>query len=210
MIYGYVRVSTKEQCLDRQIAALKDYAKIDKLFQDKQSGKDFAREQYIAMKDTVCEGDTIVVKELDRLGRNKDEMKKELEWFKSRGVTVRILELPTTLIDYQGQDWIGDMVNNILIEVLGAIAEQERKKTRQRQAEGIAAKKARGEWDDYGRPRTVINKFDNYKHLVDTGKMTVISACRELGVCRATWYKIAKERMVYESCSSERAFTKQC
>ena len=193
MVYGYVRVSTKEQCLDRQISALKGYAKIDKLFQDKQSGKDFAREQYIAMKDIVCEGDTIVIKELDRLGRNKDEMKKELEWFKSHGVTVRILELPTTLIDYQGQDWIGDMVNNILIEVLGAIAEQERKKTRQRQAEGIAAKKARGEWDDYGRPRKEIENLPTYMSKITAGEITVTAACKELGISRSTWYNLCKQ-----------------
>lgn len=193
MVYGYVRVSTKDQCLDRQIKALKDYATIDRVFQDKQSGKDFAREQYQTMKETVRAGDTVVVKELDRLGRNKDEMKKELEWFKTNGVTVRILELPTTLIDYQGQDWIGDMVNNILIEVLGAIAEQERKKTRQRQAEGISAKKARGDWDDYGRPRKEIENLAEYREKVASGEMTVTAACKEIGICRATWYERARE-----------------
>lgn len=193
MIYGYVRVSTREQCLDRQITALREYTKIDEVFQDKQSGKDFARDQYQKMKDTVRAGDTVVVKELDRLGRNKDEMKKELEWFKVNGVSVRILELPTTLIDYQGQDWIGDMVNNILIEVLGAIAEQERKKTRQRQLEGIAAKKARGDWDDYGRPRKEIENLAAYRDKVSAGEMTVTSVCKELGICRATWYERVKE-----------------
>lgn len=193
MVYGYVRVSTKEQCLDRQIQALNEYAKIDALFQDKQSGKDFVREQYQALKGVVSDGDVVIIKELDRLGRNKAEMKKELEWFKSHGVIVRILELPTTLIDYQGQDWIGDMVNNILIEVLGAIAEQERKKTRQRQAEGIAAKKARGEWEDYGRPMIEIGDLVKYKRMIRDGKTTVTAVCRELGISRATWYTRVKE-----------------
>ena len=193
MIYGYVRVSTKEQCLDRQIQALNEYANIDKLFQDKQSGKDFVREQYQALKDTVADGDTVIIKELDRLGRNKAEMKKELEWFKAHGVSVRILELPTTLIDYQGQDWIGDMVNNILIEVLGAIAEQERKKTRQRQAEGIEAKKARGEWGDYGRPRKNVENLAAYMAKVASGDMTVSAVCKELGISRATWYMRIRE-----------------
>ena len=193
MTYGYVRVSTREQCFDRQIKALYDYASIDRVFQDKQSGKDFAREQYQMMKDIVRAGDTVIVKELDRFGRNKDEMKKELEWFKVNGVSVRILELPTTLIDYQGQDWIGDMVNNILIEVLGAIAEQERKKTRQRQAEGIAAKKARGEWDDYGRPKVKIDNLDDYRRKIAAGETTVTAACKELGICRSTWYERVNE-----------------
>lgn len=193
MIYGYVRVSTREQCLDRQITALNEYTQIDRVFQDKQSGKDFAREQYQMMKEIVQAGDMVIVKELDRLGRNKDEMKKELEWFKTKGVSVRILELPTTLIDYQGQDWIGEMVNNILIEVLGAIAEQERKKTRQRQAEGIASKKARGDWDDYGRPRKEIKNLAEYREKVAAGEMTVTAVCKELGICRATWYERLKE-----------------
>ena len=85
MVYGYVRVSTKEQCLDRQVQALNDYTKIDRLFQDKQSGKNFEREQYQLMKSMVVSGDTVIVKELDRLGRNKNDVKKELEWFKEHG-----------------------------------------------------------------------------------------------------------------------------
>lgn len=84
-------------------------------------------------------GDEILVEELDRFGRNKAEIKAELEWFKEHGIIVRVFDVPTTLMDFHGQDWIGEMVNNILIEVMGAMAEQERKKIRKRQAEGIAA-----------------------------------------------------------------------
>lgn len=196
MVYGYVRVSTKEQCLDRQVQALNDYTKIDRLFQDKQSGKNFEREQYQLMKSIVVSGDTVIVKELDRLGRNKNDVKKELEWFKEHGVNVRILELPTTLIDYKGQDWIGDMVNNILIEVLGAIAEQERNKMQQRQMEGYAAKKQRGDWDDMGRPKKTIDNIIEYKRMIDTGQTTIADVCRTLGISRNTWKARVMEVMI--------------
>lgn len=193
MIYGYARVSTREQCLDRQLDALTGYKKLDRIFTDKQSGKNFDRAGYQQMKSVVTAGDEVVFKELDRLGRNKDEMKKELEWFKSQGVTVRVLDLPTTLIDFQGQDWIGEMVNNILIEVIGAIAEQEREKTRRRQQEGIAAMKARGDWDRYGRPSKHPEGFEKIAQKQKEGLLTVADACKELGISRATYYKRLRE-----------------
>lgn len=189
MVYGYARVSSKEQCLDRQFRALRQYKEIDRVFADKQSGKDFAREQYRAMREVLQKGDEVVIEEIDRLGRNKDEIKLELEWFKSHGVTIRILDVPTTLIDFQGQDWIRDMVNNILIEVLGSIAEQERLKIRKRQAEGIAAKQLRGEWDDYGRPKKEIPEFEKFLKMQKDGRMTVSECCEELGISRSTWYE---------------------
>ena len=195
MIYGYARVSTKEQCLDRQFDALRKYKALDKVFSDKQSGKDFAREQYQSLKAVVQPGDEIVIEELDRLGRNKDEIKDELEWFKNHQVIIRILDVPTTLIDFQGQDWIRDMVNNILIEVLGSIAEQERIKIRKRQAEGIAAKKARGDWDDYGRPKKETPDFQKFLKKQKGGELTVDQCCEQMGISRSTWYKKLREVM---------------
>ena len=193
MIYGYARVSSKDQCLDRQLEAMRNYKPVDQVFTDKQSGKDFARESYQVLKATVQSGDEIVIEELDRLGRNKEEVKKELEWFKTHGVTIRILDVPTTLIDFQGQDWIRDMVNNILIEVLGSIAEQERLKIRKRQAEGIAAKKARGDWADYGRPQKLLDGFEKLAQKQKDGELTVAQCCKELGISRGTWYNRIKE-----------------
>ena len=93
----------------------------------------------------------MIIKELDRLGRNKDAVKEEMKWFKDNGIAVRILDVPSTLIDFQGQDWIADMVNNIIIEVLAAMAEQERLKIKKRQKEGIAIAKAKGV--RFGRPQ---------------------------------------------------------
>lgn len=207
MKYGYARVSTKEQNLARQLEALKRYAPdLDDahIFTDKQSGKDFNREAYLQLKSCLTHGDEVFIEELDRLGRNKVEIKSELEWFKSQGVQVRILDVPTTLIDFQGQDWIGDMVNNILIEVLGAVAEQERKKTRKRQSEGIAAmpvvdgrrvsaRTGRG----FGRPASVVDQglFENLRQKQKDGLMTVSECCKELGISRSTWYDMGRRGM---------------
>lgn len=195
MIYHYCRVSTKEQNLDRQLIALNGYKKADKVFSDKASGKNFERVAYQRMKDVVKDGDEVVVEELDRLGRNKEDVKLELKWFKEHGVIVRILDLPTTLYDFNGLEWVQDMVNNVLIEVLGAIAQQERDKIHKRMMEGIAAKKARGEWDDYGRPEKVIDRSMLHalheKHKA--GIFTVDECCRQLGISRGTWYKKVKE-----------------
>ena len=141
MRYFLARVSSKEQSLARQLKIARDRFDIpdENVFCDKMTGSSFDRPQYKRLKETVKAGDEVIVKEFDRFGRDKDEMKRELQWFKEKGVIVRILDIPTTLIDFQDQTWVLEMVNNILIEVLGAVAEQERKKTKQRQAEGIAA-----------------------------------------------------------------------
>lgn len=140
MIYGYARVSTKKQNEDRQIEALVNFGvEENRIKIDKASGKDFDRDNYLLLRNEILrEGDTLVIKELDRLGRNKEQIKEELNYFKNNKIRVKILNIPTTLIDFpEGQEWVFDMVNNILIEVLGAIAEEERIKSRKRQREGI-------------------------------------------------------------------------
>ena len=201
MIYFYARVSSKDQNLDRQLETAKAYKNIDEVFCDKQSGKNFDRPEYQRLKSVVVSGDEIVVKELDRLGRDKDGIKEEIKWFKERGVILRILDVPTTLIDFQGQDWIADMVNNILIEVLGAMAQNEREKTRKRQREGIdamrvvdgkrvSAKTGR----EYGRPSAV--RDDDFQKILEKqkdGLMTVSECCEQLGISRRTWYNRVAE-----------------
>ena len=146
MIYGYMRVSTKAQNLNRQEDALLEFGvEKDNIFADKESGKNFDREKYQEMKSILKRNDVLVIKELDRLGRNKEMVKEELEYFKNNGIRVKILNIPTTLIDFpEGQEWIMDMINNILLEVMSSIDEEERKKIKERQAEGIAAAKAGG------------------------------------------------------------------
>lgn len=193
--YFYGRVSTKKQNLARQLEAARKYYDIadEFIFTDKQSGKNLDREQYLAMKALLEPGDEVVVLSLDRLSRNKADMKAELAWYRENGITVRVLNIPTTLIDFgEGQEWVRDMVNNILIEVMGAIAEQERETILERQAEGIeampvvdgkkvSAKTGRG----FGRP-----KVDVVPELLP-GE-TIVQACERLGISRRTWYRLAE------------------
>ena len=143
-VYGYARVSTKEQNLDRQLKALLDFGIEERdIVTDKSSGMSMDREGYQMLKTRLLrDGDTLVIKSLDRLSRNKGYIKAELEYFKQRHIRVMVLDLPTTLVELpEGQEWVFEMINNILIEVLASIAEQERLTTRQRQEEGIAVAK---------------------------------------------------------------------
>ena len=189
--FGYARVSTAHQHEDRQIAALLEYGIEERsIIVDKESGKDFNRLGYLSLKEKLLRpGDTLVVTELDRLGRNKTMVKSELEWFKAEGIRVKILNVPTTLIDCDGQDWVLDMVSNILIEVMASVAEEERVKIHRRQEEGIAVAKAKGV--RFGRPS--IAKPDNYEQvmaLVDSGQLKAVDAMRELRVRKTTYYKL--------------------
>ena len=191
-IFAYARVSTKEQNLDRQIKAFKDMG-IDEreIIIDKESGKDLNRTGYTSLKNNMLRsGDTLIIKSLDRLSRNKADIKNELEYFKANNIRLKVLDLPTTLIDIQdGQDWILEMVNNILIEVLASIAEQERETIRQRQAEGIQAAKEKGVY----KGRQSIKKPDNWNEVITdwkSGKITATKAIELTGTKRTTFYKL--------------------
>ena len=190
--YFYGRVSSKDQNLARQLESAKQYKDIDRVFTDKQSGKDFEREAYQEMKALLGHGDEVVVHALDRLGRNKEMIKAELAWFKEHGVIVRILNVPTTLIEYpEGQEWLMDMVNNILIEVLGAFAEQERENIRKRQAEGISAAKANGV--KFGRAEKRPDNFVEVYERQRRGEIKLKEALELVGVGRTRWYELARE-----------------
>lgn len=155
--YYYARVSSKEQNLDRQIAAFAALgAQEREIITDKESGKDLDRSGYTALKTALLRrGDTLVIKSLDRLSRSKRDIKNELQYFKENGIRLKVLDLPTTMIEYPaGQEWVLDMVNNILVEVLSSIAQQERETIHQRQAEEIATAKEKGK--HLGRPSTQI------------------------------------------------------
>jgi DNA invertase Pin-like site-specific DNA recombinase len=203
MIYAYIRVSSKDQNLDRQIVAVKEYRTElldENIYRDKQSGKNFERTAYMALKGRIHPGDELIVKELDRLGRNKEEIQRELAWFKANRVIVRILDVPTTLIDFQGQEWVFEMINNVLIEVMGAIAQQERNKILQRQMEGLAAmpvvdgKKVSAKTGrPIGNPGKQVDGFEKYFAKNKKGEMTAVECSRELGISRTQWYRLCKE-----------------
>lgn len=193
--YGYARVSTREQNLDRQILELKKYIPDERdIICDKESGKDLERPGYRSLRETLLRpGDTLIVKSLDRLSRSKADIKAELEYYRQIGVRVQILDLPTTMIDWpEGQELIGEMVNNILIEVFGMIAEQERQTIRKRQAEGIAAARAKGK--HLGRPRAEFpSDWARVYGIWKSGGISAAQAMRELGVTKSTFYKLTRE-----------------
>lgn len=200
--YFYGRVSSKDQSLDRQLESARKYKDIDRVFSDKESGKNFARAGYLKMKELLVAGDEVIVHSLDRLGRNKEGIKEELAWMKEHGIIVRILDVPTTMIEYpEGQEWIMEMVNNILIEVLGAFAEQERENIRKRQAEGIAAmpvdengkKISRKTGRGFGRVSKNPANFPEVYARQQKGEIKLHEALTLTGVGRTRWYELVKE-----------------
>ena len=134
-------------------------------------------------------GDTLVIKSLDRLSRNKSDIKNELQHFKDNNIRLKVIDLPTTMMNLpQGQEWVFDMVNNILIEVLGTIAEQERLTIRTRQREGIDAARKNGK--HLGRPKAV--KPDNWNEVYSDWKekkITARQAMKLLGVSKSLFYR---------------------
>ncbi|MCI6117099.1 MAG: recombinase family protein [Clostridium sp.] len=192
--YYYARVSSKDQNLDRQLAAFKALGASERdIITDKESCKDLDRVGYQALKNAILRrGDTLVIKSLDRLSRNKADIHNELQYFKDNGIRVKVIDLPTTMMDLpEGQQWVFEMVNNILIEVLGTIAEQERATIKQRQAEGIAAAKEQGR--KLGRPALTFP--DNWGAVYNAWKAGEITAKRAMELTdtkRTSFYKLVQ------------------
>ena len=194
-IFGYARVSSNGQNLDRQLLALKKYVPEEYIVVDKASGKDLDRPGYTALKGALGlrSGDILYVQSLDRLSRSKEDIKEELRWFQEHRIQLRILDLPTTLIKLEkDQEWIRDMVTNILIEVLSSIAEQERLTIRKRQREGIEAAKKRGK--HLGRPKLVIpDNFPEVYAAWKAGKYTARFAMEKLGMKSSSFYRAVRQ-----------------
>lgn len=209
-IVGYARVSSREQNLDRQLLALKKYVPEDMIVTDKASGKDFNRAGYQSLKAGIgklVKGDTLYIKSLDRFSRNKDEAKKELQYFSENGVRVKILDIPSTMAEIAaGQEWILEMINNILIEVLASIAENERLTIHARQSEGIAAmpideksgkKISRRTGRCVGRPPIQFPEgFGEYYQKWKAREITATAAMKGLGLKANSFYKLVHK---YES-----------
>lgn len=191
-MYGYARVSTREQNLDRQILALQKFGIGDRdIIRDKASGKTLDREGYKLIRNHLLrEGDSLVIMSLDRLSRNKLHIRQELEYYKEHRIRVMILDMPTTLTEVsEGQEWIIDMINNILIEVLSSIAEQERMRTLQRQAQGIEAAKQKGK--HLGRPQIAMpSNWNEVYALWKNHEISGIEAMKRTGLKRSSFYKL--------------------
>ena len=167
--YYYARVSTSNQNLDRQMKAFRDLGADERnIVTDKESGKNFDRAGYQALKTTMLRtGDTLVITSLDRLSRSKGDIQAELKWFKEHGIRLKVIDLPTTMLELpENQSWVFEMVNNILIEVMGTIAEQERYMIRKRQREGIEAARQKGK--RFGRPALPLP--ENWQEVMDAKK----------------------------------------
>ena len=193
--YYYARVSSRDQNPDRQLQAFREIGADERhIIIDHESGKNTDRPGYQALKKTMLRrGDTLVVTSLDRLSRSKADIRDELQYFKDAGIRVKILDLPTSLLDVPaGQEWVFEMVNNILIEVLGTIAEQERATIRKRQEEGIAAARARGA--HMGRPAaTFPPNWESVYLAWKSGAITAVEAMRRTGTKKSTFYKLVNK-----------------
>ncbi len=194
-VFGYARVSSKEQHIDRQIIALRQYVEEENILYDKASGKDTDRPNYLALKGALGlrKGDILYITSLDRLSRNKSDIKAELEWFRKKEIRLKILDLPTSMVEVpEGQEWILDMITNILVEVLASIAEQERVTIRKRQREGIAVAKAKGK--HLGRPKKEIPEaFSEIYSKWRNGEITARKAMDILDLSSSTFYRIVSK-----------------
>ena len=186
-IFGYIRVSTKEQNEDRQLIAMRDLRIPERnLYIDKQSGKDFERPQYKKMIRRLKKDDLLYVKSIDRLGRNYDEILEQWRVLtKEKGADIVVLDMP--LLDTRrGKDLMGTFLSDIVLQVLSFVAENERTNIRQRQAEGIAAAKARGV--RFGRPpRPLPDGYHSAYQRWKAGKITGTAAARECGMPLSTF-----------------------
>lgn len=192
-VWGYIRVSTKDQNEDRQVKEILPLVTTKShLIIEKVSGKDFDRPKWNALKDIMVEGDTLIIKSLDRLGRNYHQMKDEWLELNRRKIKVHVLDTPILNTDKYDNELMGDFAVNIVFEVLSFVAENERKTTLQRQKEGI--KVARNKGIKFGRPniqyppnwKTVYNDWQN-------GNITAVEAMRQTKLKKSTFYKLVTE-----------------
>ena len=185
--YGYIRVSTREQNEDRQLIALREMSVPEQnIFMDKQSGKDFNRPQYKKMVKKLKPDDLLYIKSIDRLGRNYEEIQNQWRILtKEKGIDIVVLDMP--LLDTRrGKDLMGTFLSDIVLQVLSFVAENERTNIRQRQAEGIAAAKARGV--RFGRPpRPLPENYHSAYQRWKAGTITGTAAAKECGMPLSTF-----------------------
>ena len=210
--YAYHRTSTTDQHLDRGLKSINEFCKDNnikldnKIYTDQCTGKNFNRPGYSDLFETIKyqietnnEKVTLIVSELDRLGRNKELTLKEINKMKDLGVRLMVLEIPTTCqnlskLDNNMATMMMETINNMLIEMYVSFAHAEMEKRAKRQSEGIEAKKRRGDWSDYGRPRTMdIEKFSKEYKRVLKGEIKPTECMKLLGLTKPTYYRYKKE-----------------
>lgn len=186
-IYGYVRVSTKEQNEDRQLIALHEVDVPQKnIYMDKQSGKDFNRPQYKKLLKKIKPGDLLYIKSIDRLGRNYEEIQNQWRIItKDKNADIYVIDMP--LLDTRrGKDLLGTFISDLVLQLLSFVAENERTNIKQRQAEGIAAAKAKGV--RFGRPpKPLPDNFHEAYQRWKQGEITGTAAAKECGMPLSTF-----------------------
>ncbi|MDB2074285.1 recombinase family protein [Clostridium paraputrificum] len=197
--FAYLRVSTKDQNLDRQRESVLKYCEDNNIeiqerdiITDKQSGKDFNREGYQTLKNSLLRsGDTLIIKELDRLGRDMTMIKEEWQFLERKGISIVVIDTP--ILNTAGKsDLEKTLISNIVFELLSYMAEKERLKIKQRQAEGIAAAKSKGK--KFGRP--TISYPDNWEEVytkLKDGKITAVKAMELTSMKKTSFYKLIKQ-----------------
>lgn len=212
LYFAYHRTSTEEQHLDRGVKEINEFITnhniklVGQIYTDQCTGKNFDRPQYkdlikamdLARQINPNEKISLIITELDRLGRNKQLTLKEIRKMQDKGIRLMVLEIPTTLVELPKDTSIATMImetiNNMLIEMYASFAQAELEKKEKRQKEGIAAKKARGEWEDYGRPRALdFDKFCKEYERVLQGAIKPTECMKLLGITKPTYYRYAKE-----------------
>lgn len=188
--YGYIRVSTKEQNPERQILAMQELnIEQRNIYMDKMSGKNFARPQYMRLLKRLKKGDIIVVKSIDRLGRNYEEILEQWRTItKEIGAHIQVIDMPLLNTNSTHSDLTGVFIADLVLQILAYVAETERAFIKQRQAEGIAAAKQKGV--RFGcRRKEVPDNFRNYYQLWCNEKITIRKAAEELGMSYTTFYR---------------------
>jgi DNA invertase Pin-like site-specific DNA recombinase len=191
--YGYVRVSTAEQNTDRQLDAMGAIGiEPKRIYEDRLSGKDFERPRYKALLKRLRSGDLLYIKSIDRLGRNYEEIQNQWRILtKERSVDIVVIDMP--LLDTRtGKDLLGTFIADLVLQILSFVAQSERENIRKRQAEGIAAARARGV--RFGRP--VKKPPENFAYLVrqwECGKLPIRELLEQSGLKEATFYRRLRE-----------------
>ena len=193
MKYGYIRVSTKEQNIDRQLNCMYAQGLDNKnIFIDKQSGKDFDRNEYQKLKNMLKSGDLLIIKSIDRLGRNYDMIIEEWRTLVNiLNIDIQVLDMPLLDTRAEGRNLIGKFISDIVLQILSFVAENERDNIKLRQAEGIRIAKEKGK--HLGRPKIILpNNFKNIANKYKNKEITLAEALSSLNMNRSSFYKNLK------------------
>ena len=201
--YGYIRVSAKDQNPERQLLAmLEQQIAKEKIYLDKMSGQDFSRPQYVKLLKKLKKGDVIVIKSIDRLGRNYGEILEQWRKItKEIGADIQVIDMPLLNTNSLHEDLTGVFISDLVLQILAYVAETERAFIKQRQAEGIAAAKLKGV--QFGCKRTELpSEFEKYYQLWSKGEISLRKAAEALQMNHTTFYRrcVERQKIIEENC----------